>query len=114
MTTLEELEKLLAEATPSGDWSIDENTIWSNDRGVPVAEVRIGAPTWYKGPKLPYASNAALIVAAINALPGLLESARRVEELQAALEEILLSRDFANKSSCHQADIARAALKVPS
>jgi hypothetical protein len=30
-----------------------------------------------------------------------------------ALEEIVLSRSFTNKSSCHQADIARAALKGP-
>jgi hypothetical protein len=33
-------------------------------------------------------ANAALIVAAINALPGLIESARRVEEMRAALKRV--------------------------
>ena len=86
---LDELERLLKAATPAGDWSVDENTIWSNDRGVPVAESRIGAPTWYRGPKLPYAANAALIVAAINALPELVAMGRRVERLESLVRTMI-------------------------
>ena len=85
---MNELEKLLAEATPSGDWSVDENTVWSNGRGVPIADVRIGAPIWYKGPKLPYQANAALIVAAVNALPELLAAKAERDRAQRACEQM--------------------------
>jgi hypothetical protein len=67
MTTLEELEKLLKAGTP-GPWTHASDKLSAGN---------IKAP-----------DNAALICAAINALPGLIESARRVERLEAALQEI--------------------------
>ena len=89
MTTLEELERLLAAKGPS-DWAV----IWD------APNLAIGAGT-YRVVQTPNQNNyghygssqrwlgiesvdqANLIVAAINALPGLLESARRVERLEA-------------------------------
>lgn len=44
------------------------------------------------------------------ALPEMVALRKENERLREALEEVVLSRSFANKSSCHQADIARAAL----
>jgi hypothetical protein len=63
MTTLEELAELLAASTPA-PWKVNQY--------------------WLDIPWLNRA-DAALIVGAINALPGLLESAKRVERLEAEL-----------------------------
>jgi hypothetical protein len=118
MTTLEELEKLLKAGTP-GPWVMATGTSPLGDTGDFDGWVEIiggGTRTvaLWQADEEGDEADAALIVAAINALPGLIASARRVEEMRVALEEILLSRDFTNKASCHQADIARDALKVPS
>jgi hypothetical protein len=73
MTTLDELEKLLAashEKTPR-PWKTNGCELYDAN-GYSAADYLDLA-------------DAALIVAAINALPALLESARRVEEMRAAL-----------------------------
>jgi hypothetical protein len=79
MTTLEELERLLAGAT-KGPWVV-----------LPTSPNFVTSPGHRDLARCYYASdihgtsasaNAALIVAAINALPGLIESARRVERLE--------------------------------
>jgi hypothetical protein len=79
MTTLEELAELLAASTPA-PWKVNQY--------------------WLDIPWLNRA-DAALIVAAINALPGLVESARRVERLEAALKECAdeLEAEFRNRHS---------------
>jgi hypothetical protein len=82
MNTLDELERLLA-ATQGEEWRV------SNRDPVRVVDgtgayIALCDPH-HKGDPL-QETRAALIVAAINALPGLLESARRVEEMQAALK----------------------------
>jgi hypothetical protein len=82
MTTLDELEKLL-EATQGEKWRV------SNRDPVRVVDgtgayIALCDPH-HKGDPL-QETRAALIVAAINALPGLIESARRVKEMQAALK----------------------------
>ena len=82
MNTPDELERLLA-ATQGEEWRV------SNRDPVRVVDgtgayIALCDPH-HKGDPL-QETRAALIVAAINALPGLLESARRVEEMQAALK----------------------------
>jgi hypothetical protein len=75
MTTLDELERLLKAGT-KGPWETKQNKAGNTTIG----------PVGYSGFITPWVcddENAALIVAAINALPGLIESARRVRELQA-------------------------------
>jgi hypothetical protein len=84
MTILDELEKLLA-ATQGEEWRV------SNRDPVRVVDgtgayIALCDPH-HKGDPL-QETRAALICAAINALPGLLESARRVERLEAALQKI--------------------------
>jgi hypothetical protein len=80
MNTLDELEKLLAEAT-QGKWYRSNNMDYVVGEDGPIAECEPIEGYFRK-----HVANAALIVAAINALPGLIESARRVEEMQAALK----------------------------
>jgi hypothetical protein len=79
MNTLEELEKLL-EAATQGVLSTegDGTTIIIE----PGDETRFPIAQTYR------TRDAALFSAAINALPGLIESARRAERLEAALQEI--------------------------
>jgi hypothetical protein len=74
--TLDELEKLLKAGTP-GPWERALNVVIAGSERV--------AFVWRDEDGQYSAANAALIVAAINAMPGLIESARRVEEMQAAL-----------------------------
>jgi len=99
MTTLDELERLLKAGTP-GPWKIERNKrcIQGPDTGegdaLVITSVMGGSKQWSASPYSQYCvpgmkdgdANAALIVAAINALPGLIESARRVEELEVALK----------------------------
>ena len=97
MTTLDELERLLKAGTP-GPWHVGHNelgdaqgpmSVWPDANMVGAIIARCGPQQpwqgWYEQP----AHDAALIVAAINALPGLLESARRVEELQAFKDAVI-------------------------
>jgi hypothetical protein len=79
----DELERLLKAGTPGPWWTPPAE---QNDTQGLVFMGRDGGFDLRFSP-LPKA-NAALIVAAINALPGLIESARRVEEMQAALKTI--------------------------
>jgi hypothetical protein len=78
MTTLEELERLLKAGTP-GPWTAykpGDGACWIIDPD--------GDSLWIDPDREPNTisyQDAALIVAAINALPALLESARRVEIL---------------------------------
>jgi hypothetical protein len=98
MNTLDELERLLKAGTP-GPWKIErgKRCIQGPDtfEGEPlVLASMMGGRQWSASPYSQYCvpgmkdgdANAALIVAAINALPGLIESARRVEELEVALK----------------------------
>lgn len=80
--TLAEIEAAARAATEPGDWSADENIIWSNGRGVPVADVRIGTPVWYKGPALPYEANAHFITLACNNAAAMV---KEIRALRAAL-----------------------------
>jgi hypothetical protein len=92
MTTLEELERLLKAGTP-GPWETWEREARSNCWEIGTPEDHVADLFYCREEDHAYipwdearaSSNAALIVAAINALPGLLESARRVEEMRAAL-----------------------------
>jgi hypothetical protein len=77
MTTLDELERLLKAGTPEP---------WERALNVVIAGSERVAFVWRDEDGQYSAANAALIVAAINALPGLIESARRAEEMRAALE----------------------------
>jgi len=86
MTTLGELEKLLKAGTP-GPWEVVKSPsgLWAviNDPfNQNIASLVDNTPAIEP-------ADAALIVAAINALPGLLESARRVERLEAGLQAIV-------------------------
>jgi hypothetical protein len=93
MTTLDELERLINEATP-GTWSITEDgdivcqqtvtedgETYTESLSIATGQCsqNWGYIHWGK------LEDAALIVAAINALPGLLD---RVERLEAALQNI--------------------------
>jgi hypothetical protein len=101
MNTLEELERLLKAGTP-GPWEAmigtqagtflrAPNAIIKNDRG-PSYATEILSDEDYDTKD----ADAALIVAAINALPGLLD---RVERLEAALVEIKqAAQDFVDLS----------------
>jgi hypothetical protein len=88
MTTLEELEQRLAVATAAGllplSVALDQSGSWA----VILDPMRNGLVRVVNGTPCFEPEEAALIVAAINALPGLLESARRVERLEAALRPI--------------------------
>ena len=89
MNTLDELERLLA-ATQGEEWRV------SNRDPVRVVDgtgayIALCDPH-HKGDPL-QETRAALIVAAVNALPGLIESARRVERLEAALKPFTLVGD---------------------
>lgn len=93
MTTLDELEKLLAAATP-GPWKIErgKRCIQGPDTrdGDPLVLTSMmgGATKWSHSPYSEYCvpgmkegdANAALIVAAVNALPELVARVRRLEE----------------------------------
>jgi hypothetical protein len=79
MNTLDELERLLKAGTP-GPWERALNVVIAGSERV--------AFVWRDKDGQYSAANSALIVAAINALPGLIESARRVEEMRAALKTI--------------------------
>ena len=86
MNTLDELERLLKAGT-KGPWETKQNKAGNTTIG----------PVGYSGFITPWVcddENAALIVAAINALPGLLESAKRVERLEAALRLFLEDERF--------------------
>jgi hypothetical protein len=96
MNTLDELERLLKAGTP-GPWHVGHNelgdaqgpmSIWPDANMIGAIIARCGPQQpwqgWYEQP----AHDAALIVAAINALPGLIERAQRAERLEAALQEI--------------------------
>jgi inosine/xanthosine triphosphate pyrophosphatase family protein len=94
MNTLDELERLINEATP-GTWSITEDgdivcqqtvtedgETYTESLSIATGECsqNWGYIHWGK------LEDAALIVAAINALPGLIERAQRAERLEAELE----------------------------
>jgi hypothetical protein len=88
MNTLDELERLLKAGTP-GPWKIDGDKASPDIFGPEGWAVALGECSQNCG----YIhwnnlADADLIVAAINALPGLIESARRVEEMRAALKTI--------------------------
>lgn len=97
MTTLDELEKLLAAATP-GPWKIErgKRCIQGPDtrEGDPLVLTSMmgGATKWSHSPYSEYCvpgmkegdANAALIVAAVNALPELLERVKRLEAIEVA------------------------------
>jgi hypothetical protein len=116
MNTLDELERLLKAGT-KGPWETKQNKAGNTTIG----------PVGYSGFITPWVcddENAALIVAAINALPGLIESARRVEEMQAALKTIdrfslIIEVGVRNTEPQFQPEIVagllktRAALKAP-
>ncbi len=80
MTELEELKKLLAEAgsTASGPW---KHVPWHVEEGPPA----VRHPSGYLIANTDVDANAALIVAAVNALPGLIA---RVEEMERALADM--------------------------
>jgi hypothetical protein len=95
MTTLDELEKLLKAGTPG--------PVAFEHRGT-KSDIKEGRDCWavfaeadrydFETPylaKVKSKEDAALIVAAINALPGLLESARRVETLKAEVDRLQVS-----------------------
>jgi hypothetical protein len=102
MTTLDELERLLKAGTP-GPWKIERNKrcIQGPDTGegdaLVITSVMGGSKQWSASPYSQYCvpgmkdgdANAALIVAAINALPGLIESARRVERLEKLVRDMI-------------------------
>jgi hypothetical protein len=112
---LEELERLLSEGTKP-PLEVKVNRAGNPTIG-PVGSEGMIAP-WIVSDE-----DAALIVAAINALPGLVAMGRRVERLEAALQEIADPQlMFAGPLCCGDAvadawelfgDIARAALKGP-
>jgi hypothetical protein len=88
MSTNDELRELLAKATP-GEWVRDGLTIGFGASEYVHADWRTLAlckPTITTGKCY---ANAALIVAAVNALPALLD---RIEALEAGCEELLLSQ----------------------
>jgi hypothetical protein len=88
MNTLNELERLLRAGTP-GPWKLIENfrDAFSHDAGhYTVTDGTAFLDNQGSDAGEFSFENAALIVAAINALPGLIESARRVERLEAALK----------------------------
>jgi NADPH-dependent ferric siderophore reductase len=98
MTTLDELKRLLKAGTP-GPWHVGHSelgddqgpmSIWPDANMVGALIARCGPQQpwqgWYEQP----AHDAALIVAAINALPELLD---RVERLEAALKPFTLVGD---------------------
>lgn len=122
MTTLDELEKLLAAATP-GPWKIErgKRCIQGPDtrEGDPLVLTSMmgGATKWSHSPYSEYCvpgmkegdANAALICAAVNALPELLAKVKRYEEtLQ------FIAREQSAATATEAADkfqaIARAAL----
>jgi hypothetical protein len=77
VTTLDELEKLLAEAT-QGEWYRSNDMVFVVGEDRPVAECEPVEGYFRK-----HHANAALIVAAVNALPAHLA---RIAELEAALK----------------------------
>jgi hypothetical protein len=85
VNTLDELEKLLAEAT-QGKWYRSNNMDYVVGEDGPIAECEPIEGYFRK-----HVANAALIVAAINALPGLIESARELQALKRsqALDELV-------------------------
>ena len=105
-TTLAEIEAAARAATEPGDWSADENIIWSNGRGVPVADVRIGTPVWYKGPALPYEANARFITLACNNAAAMVEEIRALRERVAELERVKAVLDEALTMACDERDEA--------
>jgi hypothetical protein len=86
---LEELERLLKAATP-GPWEIDGIGITHKSKpyGAPIDVCLMGEPAQYASVKplmVPnYEANAALIVAAINALPELVARVRELERIETA------------------------------
>ena len=130
MNTLDELERLLKAGTP-GPWKIErgKRCIQGPDtfEGEPlVLASMMGGRQWSASPYSQYCvpgmkdgdANAALIVAAINALPGLLD---RVKRLEADMQVIAFgSRIVASADNTlshvewtreQLVDFARAALK---
>jgi hypothetical protein len=93
MTTLEELERL-REAATLQPWHFNEDARsinsdhWFAEGASKYRPCIVTLPVWHAAHSYEQKANAALIVAAINALPGLIESARRVERLEEALSRI--------------------------
>ena len=98
MTTLDELEKL-REAATLQPWHFNEDARsinsdhWFAEGASEYRPCIVTLPVWHAAHSYEQKANAALIVAAINALPGLIESARRVERLEAALKPFTLVGD---------------------
>lgn len=93
MTTIERLRELLREATP-GEWgtllhdtseAVSINCITENFGTVDIAEL-----DWNRNRE----NDAALIVAAVNALPGLLRCAEILHELCVALADSAFAIDL--------------------
>jgi len=117
MTELEQLRKLLAEATP-GPWKIErgKRCIQGPDTregdSLVLTSMMGGATKWSHSPYSEYCvpgmkegdANAALIVAAVNALPGLIA---RVEEM----ERLRAERDRAQRA-CEQMGARITALEI--
>ena len=73
MTSTEELERLIKAGTPDRPWHYSP---WHVEEGPPA----VRHPSGYIIANTDTNANAALIVAAVNALPELLERVRRLEE----------------------------------
>ena len=90
MTTLDELERL-REAATLQPWHFNEDARsinsdhWFAEGASEYRPCIVTLPVWHAAHSYEQKANAALIVAAINALPALLE---RVRELEAALEPL--------------------------
>jgi hypothetical protein len=125
---LDELERLLKAAQTYGPWQV----VRYGDDAMPALAIhwseedRICFMPTIRHPadEVLFEANAALIVAAINALEELVAMGRRVAELEGALQEIAYPQPtFAGPPCCGDTfadacelfgDIARTALKVPS
>ena len=84
MTSTEELERLMAEAQTDEPWTV----VWYGDDSLPAIAIHRSTedricfmPTiQHPADGVQFEANAALIVAAVNALPELVERVRRLEE----------------------------------
>ena len=90
MTDLQELKKLLGKAT-AGPWHFNEDARsinsdqWLAEGASEYRPCIVTLPVWHAAHSYEQKHNAALIVAAVNSLPALIE---RVEELERALQEL--------------------------
>jgi hypothetical protein len=100
MNTLEELEKALQPLANRLPLVVDKGEIWTAEQTFEVD----GDVDQYRSWLASCGSDVfgVLAVAAINALPGLIESARRVEEMRAALQDAHTWHESADKAISKQ------------